>query len=605
MIMRRIATVGLAAVMTLGSAATGAVADPAPDTKPTTVISRHDIFPGAQVGGPRTGPLATSVPGGITTQGLVGGPFVGFTCDGTAGARVEVLYVREATMPDRYAALQPIIQAWLLNADAAYNDGAARGSRSRHIRFLTETVNGSCQAVVRNVVVPAGSLNEFGTSVDAVRALGYNIESRKYIMLTEHNSICGVGGLFDDDRPGSDNFHNNWATYSRVDAIANCFGANAIAHEFGHTIGAVQDTAPHAIEPGHCSQRFDMMCYASGSTMDCPQWDQERLPDCGADDYFNVTPTAGSYLATHWNLANSVHLRAGTTVDNQNYPRPGFTYNVTNVASGKALDIDPTTGSVNDTLKYLHATTANSASGSQKWLMAYTTGIQIMNSQSLLCVDTAFSGETPGTRALQYICNGQDGMRWAYLPHSDGSFTVLNWRNGLALTQPTAADPLVNQQVYTGAANQRWFFTKLADPAPAATNTVNYITALNNRESIAVPTGAVAGTAITHAARGTATTQQWRLTAVGSYYQLVNIATGLCASNNQTTTEGLALTLRACSTTLQGQQWALRRVADARFILVNRYSGKAAAMTTAAGSALTQNTINIDNRAQIFALARI
>ncbi len=163
----------------------------------------------------------------------------------------------------------------------------------------------------------------------------------------------------------------------------------------------------------------------------------------------------------------------------------------------------------------------------------------------------------------------------------------------------------MNQHGYTGAANQRWFFTRLADPAPVATNTVNHITALNNRESVVVPAGAVAGTAITHAARGTATTQQWRLTAVGSYYQLVNIATGLCASNNQTTTEGLALTLRACSTTLQGQQWALRRVADARYILVNRYSGKAASMTTAAGSALTQNTSNIDNRAQIFALARI
>jgi hypothetical protein len=328
------------------------------------------------------------------------------------------------------------------------------------------------------------------------------------------------------------------------------------------------------------------------------------MPDCNGDDYFNAAPPAGSYIATHWNLANSVHLRAGTTTDNQNYPRPGFTYTVKNVASGKALDIDPTTGSVNDTLKYLHAVPAT-GSGSQKWLMSYQTGIQIMNSQSLLCVDTAFSGETPGTQALQYTCAGQDGMRWAYLPHSDRSFTVLNWRNGLALTQPTAENPLVNQQVYTGAANQRWFFTKLADPAPAATNTVNHITALNNRESVAVPSGAAVGTAITHAPRGTATTLQWRLTAVGSYYQLVNIATGLCASNNQTTTEGLALTLRTCSTTLQGQQWALRRVADARFILVNRYSGKAAAMTTAAGSALQQQAINIDNKAQIFALARV
>jgi hypothetical protein len=606
MIFRRTATAGLAVLVTLGIAATGAAAAPGGDKPQPT--AEYDAFPGAQLNGPRTGPLATSVPGGTALgaqpQGLTGGPFTGFTCDGTSGPRVEVLYVREASMPDRYTSLQPILQTWLLNADAAFNDGAARGGQSRHMRFLTETVNGSCQAVIRNVVVPAGSLVDFGTSVDAVAALGYNSNSRKYIMITEGNEVCGVGGKYGDDTPGASNLSNTSVTYSRVDAVANCLGANAIAHEFGHTIGAVQTSAPHSDGGSHCTQRFDMMCYGGTPTYDCPEWDSERLPDCGADDYFNVSPAAGTYLATHWNLANSIFFRTGTAVDNANYPRPGLNYTVKNVASGSALDIDPSTGTTSDPLRMLYAVAAT-GSASQKWLVGYQTGIQLMNNKSLLCVDSAFSGTTPGTQTLQYYCNGQDGMRWGYLPHSDGSFSIMNWLNGLALTQTTSTSSLVDQQVYTGAANQRWTFTALADPAPIVSNSVYYASALSSRETIASPAGAVVGSAVTHAAAGTATTQQWRLTAVGSFWQLKNIANNLCVSNNQSSTVNLALTLATCGTTLQGQQWTLRRVANARYMLVNRFSNLALTMTDGAGSALQQQSLNVDNRAQDFAVALI
>jgi hypothetical protein len=56
------------------------------------------------------------------------------------------------------------------------------------------------------------------------------------------------------------------------------------------------------------------MCYADGGpqgasanlTFDCPQQpDRSQVFDCGQDDYFNPVPTAGSYLATHWNTYDS------------------------------------------------------------------------------------------------------------------------------------------------------------------------------------------------------------------------------------------------------------------------------------------------------------
>jgi hypothetical protein len=96
-----------------------------------------------------------------------------------------------------------------------------------------------------------------------------------------------------------------------------------------HNLGAVQWSAPHTSkspsngpEYGHCWDGFDVMCYADGPfpahpmTYPCPQIAGviTQSYDCGGDDYFNVDPADGSYLATRWNLYDSAFLGTCTEV---------------------------------------------------------------------------------------------------------------------------------------------------------------------------------------------------------------------------------------------------------------------------------------------------
>ena len=86
-------------------------------------------------------------------------------------------------------------------------------------------------------------------------------------------------------------------------------------HEVGHTIGAVQVSAPHSTGAGHCYTSVDVMCsadggswFVGGGTMEsvCPQPPVGQFTfDCEGRDYYEVDPRPRSYLGTHWNTADS------------------------------------------------------------------------------------------------------------------------------------------------------------------------------------------------------------------------------------------------------------------------------------------------------------
>jgi len=254
---------------------------------------------------------------GSTATGTSVVPCVG---DGVSGPRVQAIYAVASNVFDRYTGISSLIAGWAGQVDAALNQSAAETGGERHIRFVT---NPDCSLNIAHVVLSPTGDDTFANTITELRNLGYGQGNRKYLIWFDANVYCGVAQSISDDIPGAMNLNNTTSEYARVDS--GCWGRSdhlSELHELMHTLGAVQTTAPHATAAHHCTDEYDAMCYqdAPGVTLTviCPS-SHEWLLDCGHDDYFNTAPSAGSYLATHWNLADSTFL---TTTLGSSSPSP-------------------------------------------------------------------------------------------------------------------------------------------------------------------------------------------------------------------------------------------------------------------------------------------
>lgn len=245
------------------------------------------------------------------------------TGNGADGSRVQAVYAVASDRPDRFADIAPLIATWAGQMDTVVNHSAAETGGERHIRFATSS---DCVLdVVRVVLSPTGD-DTLSNTITELRASGLNRSDRKYVIWADATVYCGIAQVGGGDSAGLTNGSNKGPHYARVDS--GCWGRSdhlSEVHELMHTLGAVQLSAPHSTGGYHCTDESDLMCYpdASGVTMtqDCPSA-HEWLLDCNNDDYFHTSPSTGSYLDTHWNVATSVFLVGGTT---QGSPPPSPT----------------------------------------------------------------------------------------------------------------------------------------------------------------------------------------------------------------------------------------------------------------------------------------
>ncbi|MCX5154135.1 RICIN domain-containing protein [Streptomyces sp. NBC_00291] len=286
---------------------------PAADAQAATNTAKAAPAPAASAA---SGQAVAAGPAGQTVQ-----------CDGdgSTGNRVQVVYVHGPDR-DRYSEYVASFRKWAVDADLIYSTSAKETGGVRHIRYVTAA---DCTPTVLNIELPASALSEFSASNKALAGKGLDRRDRKYMIFADTQVYCGIGTFNGDERHGQDNLSNFGPSYGRTDS--GCWGGHTAAHELGHNLGAVNNSAPNTSRGAHCTDEWDVMCYSDTPyypTMRnvCTNQAAENILDCNHDDYFHTSPKAGSYLATHWNIADNQFLMrtaggGGGTDPNPN-PKP-------------------------------------------------------------------------------------------------------------------------------------------------------------------------------------------------------------------------------------------------------------------------------------------
>lgn len=254
----------------------------------------------------------------------------------TSGPYVQVVYAYWGA--GDFANYKERIRRSVASIDLLFNISASTvGGAKRHVRWLMDP---SCHLKISAVKLPSSVTDSIGSIKSNLVSRGVITSSVKTLVYVD-NDYCagGVAELAGSSSSSSSNPSNKGGSialvydcFSDFDPYAG-YGATLGAHELMHTLGAVQDNAPHATA-GHCwddlaapHEGADIMCYNDYS-VSASKFYQRCTPtypetfDCGKDDYFNPSPPSGSYLATHWNAAKNKFLATTDPTTWETVPKP-------------------------------------------------------------------------------------------------------------------------------------------------------------------------------------------------------------------------------------------------------------------------------------------
>lgn len=261
----------------------------------------------------------------------------------------QIIYARPKDTTSRFFEMTPELREWFKSADGIVSEEAKRFNVKADFKVACDKGEASVvEAVLPNTSdYYLRSSDTRGVLTADLTSLGYNKKNEKYIVYYDGRaSGCRIGGAEapcvsqqsekgSDDRLTSDNVYNSGPDFAFLYAVDDAviqqyFGTSyemlapiLILHEYAHTLGAVQSSAPHATKKEllskqkHCTDAqtigkggTDVMCKSDGEGEvfgnACPGLFPFRF-DCNNDDYFNPKPEAGSYLATHWNLGSPLN----------------------------------------------------------------------------------------------------------------------------------------------------------------------------------------------------------------------------------------------------------------------------------------------------------
>ncbi|MBV8444786.1 MAG: Ig-like domain repeat protein, partial [Candidatus Dormibacteraeota bacterium] len=245
-------------------------------------------------------------------------PLISQQCVSSGTPRVELVYAHFSDQPDNFSSHSADVQQIFRDVDADYINYDALHWFGQDMHLNVEC-DGSGNPVVHDVGLstPLGG-SDFSTITSDMQSQGYDQSDTHYWIWTDGNPVAAYGyagqsTVQEDDSAGAGNSINTAYEYSVDYGYPDGnYGPQVFAHENGHAMGAVQLSAPDSTGAFHCTDGQDVMCYDDGgprgadyTSSDCGAAPNgTEVFDCSHNDYFNAAPAAGSYLATHWDLAS-------------------------------------------------------------------------------------------------------------------------------------------------------------------------------------------------------------------------------------------------------------------------------------------------------------